>query len=124
MTLDITTEDDYLTINWTGVDHFLIWCKDNNLPTPFPKWGGGNPGEILDLAMDEDRGLVRQWMEAFASSFSEQVELGIAGAITDAYRDGRKATEVDDPRWYIWLATAWYYQLKSALDKRCKIRFG
>lgn len=123
MTLDISTMSDYISLNWTGVHGFIEWCKEKKLPHPFPKWSGGNPGVILDSAVEEDRLLLIGWVNAFEGAFPAQAEMGVAESITDAYRAGLKDDE-SELQWNLWLATAWYHQLKSALDSRSKIKFG
>lgn len=125
-TLEVSTKSDYFRLDKHSVRQLVKWCEENELPDPFPNWNEGDSCE-WDLLHDEYRIPVRGWLDAFEEAFPMHADMGVAGAIIDAYRGGYmdrgsdKWPMQDDEQYPMWIATAWHHCLHTAFEEASKV---
>lgn len=118
MGLDMSSANNYIRANWSGVRAFNVWCAEVGLPEPFPGWNGGNMESMYwkDHAKDWE-----EWRKAFAEKFPHLVsEYGPSYMILLT----SNIKESEDDAYMKRMAMAYYIMLSESLENETNIWMG
>lgn len=118
MGLDMSSAENYIRSNWSGVRAFYSWCAEKDLPNPFPGWNGGNMESMYwkDHAKDW-----KEWRKAFAKKFPHLVSEYGSSHMIQLTQD---INPEDGSDFVVRMAMAYYIMLGESLKNKTDIWMG